>query len=62
MGIVEQYLLKLNTEKQRFRRAVAGLTVLSLLVMFAVTWNLRQTGIAMANDANCGQEEHQHTE
>ena len=62
MGIVEQYLLQLNTKKQRFRRNVAFLTAMSLLVMLAVSWNLRQTGIAIANDAACGIEEHRHTE
>ena len=50
MGIVEQYLSQLNMKKQRFRRNVAFMTALSLLVVFAVSWNLRQTGIAIAND------------
>ena len=62
MGIVEQYLLQLNTSKRRFRRSVAFLTVLSLFVVMTVFWNLRQTGITIANDACCGLEEHQHTE
>ena len=62
MGIVEQYLLQLNTLKRRFRRSVAFLTALSLLVVMTVFWNLRQTGITIANDACCGLEEHQHTE
>lgn len=62
MGIVEQYFIQLNMKKQRFRRSVAILTVLSLLVILTVSWNLRQTGIAFANGANCGIEEHQHSE
>ena len=62
MGIVEQYLLKLNTKKMRFFYAVMVLSMLSLLVIFAVSWNLRQTGITLANDACCGYEEHRHTE
>ena len=62
MGIVEQYLLQMNTSKRRFRRSVALLTALSLLVVMTVFWNLRQTGITIANDACCGREEHQHTE
>ena len=61
MGIVERYLLKLNTKKRRFRRSVALLTALSLLVVMTVSWNLRQMGIAIANDACCGLEEHRHT-
>lgn len=62
MRIVEQYLLQLNTEKQRLRRITAILTVLSILVVSVVSWNLRLTGITLANDAVCGQEEHRHTE
>ena len=61
MGIVEQYFLQLNTLKRRFRRSIALLTVLSVLVMLTVFWNLRQTGIALANDACCGLKEHQHS-
>lgn len=62
MGIVEQYLLQLKSEERRWRRAAAILVVLSLLVATGVSWNLRMTGIAIANGATCGQEEHQHTE
>ena len=61
MGIVEQYLLQLKNEKRRWRRAAAILTVLSLLVASGVSWNLRMTGITIANGATCGQEEHRHT-
>ena len=62
MGIVEQYLLKLNTKKMRFFYAVLFLSLMSILVVFAVLWNLRQTGITLANDASCGYKEHRHTE
>ena len=62
MGIVEQYLLQLNTEKRRWRRTVAILTALSLIVALVTTWNLRMTGITIANSASCGYEEHQHDE
>ena len=62
MGIVEQYLLQLNTERRRWRRAVAILTALSLLVALTTGWNLRMTAITIANSASCGVEEHQHSE
>ncbi|MBO5973947.1 MAG: hypothetical protein J6Q16_04570, partial [Clostridia bacterium] len=62
MGIVEQFLLQLKNEKRRWRRAVAILTVLSLVVATVVSWNLRMTGVTMANGASCGQQEHLHTE
>ncbi len=62
MGVVEQYLVQLNSEKRRFRRIVAALTALSLLIAFATVWNLRRTGVAIANDATCGYTEHRHSE
>ena len=62
MGIVEQYLLQLNTEKRRWRQAAAILSALSLIVALATVWNLRMTGVTIANSASCGYEEHQHTE
>ena len=62
MGIVEQYLLQLNTAKRQWRRAAIILTVLSLVVALSTVWNLRMTGITIANSASCGYEEHQHTE
>ena len=58
MGIVEQYLLQLNTEKRRWRRMVSILTALSLIVALVTVWNLRMTGITIANKASCGCEEH----
>ena len=62
MSFIEQYLLQLNTEKRRWRRAVVILAALSLIVALVTVWNLRMTGITIANSASCGQEEHQHTE
>ena len=61
MSVVEQYLSQLNTEKRRWRRAVAILTALSLIVALATVWNLRMTGVTIANEASCGYKEHQHT-
>ena len=62
MSFIEQYLLQLNTEKRRWRRAVVILTGLSLIVALVTVWNLRMTGITIANGAACGYEEHLHTE
>ena len=59
MKIVEQYLLQLNIEKRRWRRAATILTALSLVVAISVSWSLRMTGITLANGAGCGKEEHQ---
>ena len=62
MSFIEQYLLQLNTEKRRWRCAVAILTALSLIVALVTVWNLRMTGITIANSASCGYEEHKHTQ
>jgi hypothetical protein len=62
MGFIEQYLLQLNTEKRRWRRAAIILLALSLVVALATVWNLRMTGVTIANGASCGYEEHRHTE
>ena len=62
MSVVEQLLLQLNTEKRRWWRAVSILTVLSLIVALVTVWNLRMTGVTIANSASCGYEEHQHSE
>ena len=62
MNLIEQYMLQLNTEKRLWRRAVAILTVLSLVVALVTGWNLRMTGVTIANSTDCGYEEHQHTE
>ena len=62
MSVVEQYLLQLNTKKRRWRRTVTVLTALSLIVALITVWNLRMTGVTIANDASCGHKEHQHTE
>ena len=62
MSFIEQYLLQLNTEKRRWRRAVVILAALSLIVALVTVWNLRMTGVTIANGATCGQEEHQHKE
>ena len=62
MSFIEQYMLQLNTEKRRWRCAVVILTALSLIVALVTIWNLRMTGVTIANSASCGYEEHQHTE
>jgi len=62
MSFIEQYMLQLNIEKRRWRRAVVILTALSLIVALVTVWNLRMTGITIANSASCGYEEHQHIE
>ena len=62
MSFIEQYLLQLNTVKRRWRCAVVILTALSLIVALVTVWNLRMTGVTIANSASCGYEEHQHTE
>lgn len=62
MSFIEQYLLQLNIKKIRWRKAVFILTALSLVVALVTIWNLRMTGVTIANSASCGYAEHQHTD
>ena len=62
MSFIEQYLLQLNTEKRRLRRAIVILIAMSFIVALVTVWNLRMTGVTIANDATCGYEEHLHIE
>ena len=36
--------------------------ILSFVVALVTVWNLRMTGVTIANSASCGYEEHQHTQ
>ena len=62
MRIVERCLSQFHIEKRRRQRMASVLFVLSLFVAIGISWNLRLTGITMANETFCGQEEHQHSE
>ena len=56
--LLEQ-LHRLNKSRKNFRQIV---TVFSLVVILAVFWSLKLTGIGVAGEAFCGQEEHVHTQ
>lgn len=62
MKTVEQYLLQLEANRKKVHKTVSILSVLSLFVVTAVFWNLRLTGITIANSAMCGIEEHFHSD
>lgn len=53
-------LIHKNSLKRR--RMVSLLLVLSIFVSSGVLWGLRDTGITMVNEAQCGFEEHIHTD
>ena len=53
MGFVNQYLEGIKTKKRQLRRNISILTALSFLVILAVSWNLRLTGVTIANGATC---------
>ena len=58
----EAFLLryyKTNIHKRNIRQI---LMILSLVVILAVFWGLKLTGIGIAGEAFCGKEEHAHTE
>ncbi len=54
-------LRKLSQNKNLRSRLTALLLVLSVFVVGAVFYNLRQTGITLAGDADCGIVDHTHT-
>jgi len=55
-------LEKLNTYRKTRHTLRQIICSLSLLVVFAVFWSLKLTGIGVAGEAFCGIEEHTHTE
>lgn len=57
---LNELLAKLKSLKIQTRKAAAIITALSICVATLVSWELRATGISLAGDAYCGQEEHEH--
>lgn len=62
MRNVEHYFRKIEANKKRIKIIVSTLMLLSIFVVVSVFWNLRLTGITIANSAMCGEEEHIHVE
>ena len=61
-NINDAYLKTLHRSKSASRRMLALLLVLSLFVTSGVAWALRGVGTTLVNDAECGLEEHEHSE
>ncbi len=61
-NIVNTYAGKFRHEKRMRRRIISVLTVLAFVVSGTVFWQLRSTGVAMANETYCGMDEHTHSE
>jgi len=59
---VEKLYEGLSRKKTRRRRMVSLLLVLSMFVTSGVSWSLHGVGMTMANEAECGAEEHIHSE
>ena len=60
--ILGESLRKLRKIRVRKTRMIAILLVLSLVVSLDVFWWLRQPGLTLAGDADCGVVEHTHDE
>ncbi len=60
-NIVKTYVDKFRRDRSTRIRTASVLTVLALVVCLGVFWQLRSTGVAMANETYCGMEEHQHS-
>ena len=61
-NINDTYLKTLRRRKSASRRMSALLLVLSLFVTSGVAWTLRGVGTTLVNEAECGLEEHEHSE
>lgn len=59
---LSQQLNNLKRKRKEKSRVTAVLIILSLIVVIAVTWQLRLTGKTLVGDAYCGIEEHVHSE
>ena len=60
--ILKESIKNLKVKRVRRTRMMTILLVLSLLVSFNVFWSLRQPGLTLAGDADCGMTEHTHDE
>ncbi len=60
--IYEVILSEVNRKKMQRHRMIALLLVLSLFVTSGVSWALHGVGLTLANEAECGIEEHVHTD
>ena len=58
--ILSESLMKLKKKRVRRTRMLAILLVLSLVVSLDVFWSLRQPGLTLAGNADCGITEHTH--
>ena len=61
MQQTENYLAQVHTRKTMHGRLRQALLILSLVVILAVFWGLKLTGITLAGEAFCGKTEHIHT-
>ncbi len=59
---LDNFLTELRKKKTQRRRMLSLLLVLSLFVTSGVSWALHGVGMTMANEAECGIEEHTHTD
>ncbi|MCD7866597.1 MAG: hypothetical protein LUG54_11470 [Clostridiales bacterium] len=61
-NLVKKYVEKFVHEKAARRKAACVTLALALAVTAGVYWQFKLTGAALANDYNCGREEHTHTD
>jgi len=59
---ISQYLQKIKQNKHMQHNFWSAVTCCSLLVVLCVFWHLKLTGITLAGDAFCGNQEHVHNE
>ena len=59
---METFVSEVKSRKARQHRILSLLLSLSLVVTSGVSWALRGVGLTLANEAECGTEEHIHTD
>lgn len=60
--LLKDYLDELNKKQKRRRKSAIALTLVAVMLISTVAWNLAEYGVAMTGDPKCGLEEHQHSE
>ena len=59
---VDAFYERLSNKRMKRRHMISLLMVLSMFVTSGVSWSLHGVGLTMVNEAECGAEEHKHTD
>ncbi|MGI6095153.1 MAG: DUF7604 domain-containing protein [Lachnospiraceae bacterium] len=60
--LLKDYLDEVNKKQKQRRRSAIALTLVAVMLISTVAWNLTEYGVAMTGDPKCGLEEHTHSD